>query len=86
MSDTSITAILASLGSKLAIPKINDSIKKLTTGKITSEGQNAGLQSLSNTLKARSNSWRAAASTLDKQLMPISSRSILNKLLLSLKD
>ena len=52
---------MASLGSKLAIPKINDSIKKLTTGKITSEGQNAGLQSLSNTLKARSNSWRAAA-------------------------
>mgnify|MGYP007000438564 len=27
LSDSSITAILASLGSKLAIPKINDSIK-----------------------------------------------------------
>ena len=61
LSDTSITAILASLGSKLAIPKINDSIKKLTTGKINSNGQNAGLQSLSNTLKAKSDSWRAAA-------------------------
>ena len=61
MSDTSITAILASLGSKLALPKINDSIKRLTTGKITSNGQNAGLQSLSNTLKAKSDSWRAAA-------------------------
>lgn len=61
MSDTNITAILASLGSKLAIPKISDSIKKLTTGKITAGGQNAGLQSLSNTLKAKSDSWRAAA-------------------------
>ena len=61
MSDTSITAILANLGSKLVTPKINDSIKKLTTGKITAGGQNAGLQSLSNTLKAKSNSWRAAA-------------------------
>ena len=60
MSDGSISAILASLGSKLALPKIKDSINKLTTGKITS-GQNAGLQSLSNTLKARSDSYRAAA-------------------------
>ena len=62
MSDSSITAILAGLGSKLAIPKINDSIKKLTTGKITSGSQNAGLQSLHNTLKAKSDSWRAAPS------------------------
>ena len=53
MSESNIKAILASLGSKLATPKINDSIKKLTTGKITSGGNNAGLQSLSNTLKAK---------------------------------
>ena len=61
MSDGNISAILASLGSKLAIPKINDSVKRLITGKITAGGQEAGLQSLSNTLKAKSDSWRAAA-------------------------
>ena len=61
MSDSNISAILASLGSKLSIPKINDSVKKLITGKITAGGQEAGLQSLSNTLKAKSDSWRAAA-------------------------
>ena len=61
MSDTNISAILASLGNKLAIPKINNSVKKLITGKVTSGGQEAGLQSLSNSLKAKSDSWRAAA-------------------------
>ena len=61
LSDSNISAILASLGSKLAIPKINDSVKKLITGKVTSGGQKAGLQSISNTLKARSDSYRAAA-------------------------
>ena len=61
MSDSNISAILASLGSKLAIPKINDSVKKLITGKVTAGGQQAALQSISNTLKARSDSYRAAA-------------------------
>ena len=61
LSDTNISAILASLGNKLAIPKINNSVKKLITGKVTSGGQEAGLQSLSNTLKAKSDSYRAAA-------------------------
>ena len=61
LSDSNISAILASLGNKLAIPKINDSVKKLITGKVTAGGQEAGLQSISNTLKAKSDSWRAAA-------------------------
>ena len=61
LSDTSITAILASLGSKLALPKINDSIKNLPLERLPQMDKNAGLQSLSNTLKAKSDSWRAAA-------------------------
>ena len=61
MSDGSISAILAALGSRLALPKVNESIKKLTTGKITAGGENAGLQSLSINLKAKSDSLKAAA-------------------------
>ena len=62
MSKNSISSILANLGSKLALPKINDSINRLSTGRISAGGQNAGLQSISNTLNAKSDSWRAAAS------------------------
>ena len=61
MSDSNISAILANLGSKLSVPKINDSVKKLITGKVSAGGKQAGLQSLSNTLKARADSYRAAA-------------------------
>tara|TARA_Y100001970_G_scaffold286698_1_gene409522 strand:- start:699 stop:1490 length:792 start_codon:yes stop_codon:yes gene_type:complete len=61
LSDSNISAILANLGSRLAIPKVNESISRLITGKITAGGQEAGKQSIANTLKARSDSWRAAA-------------------------
>ena len=42
MSDSNISAILANLGSKLSVPKINDSVKKLITGKVSAGGKQAG--------------------------------------------
>ncbi len=62
------STILANLGSKLASIKIKDSIRKISTGKISAGGYEAGLQSLSNTLKARSDSWRAAANNARQAL------------------
>ncbi len=61
MTNSITSAILANLGSKLASLKSRDSIKKISTGRISASGQEAGRQSLSNTLKARSDSWKAAA-------------------------
>ena len=61
MTKSSMSAILANLGSKLSSIRAKESIKKISTGKLTAGGNDAGLQSLSNTLKARSDSWKAAA-------------------------
>mgnify|MGYP004113092505 CR=1 FL=1 len=61
MAKSPISSILANLGSKLATSRSRDSINKISTGRISAGGQNAGQQSMSNSLKARSDSWRAAA-------------------------
>ncbi len=61
MTKSATSAILANLGSKLASIKAKESIKKISTGRSTAGGNDASLQSLSNTLKARSDSWKAAA-------------------------
>ena len=61
MTKSASSTILANLGSKLASIKVKDSIKKISTGRLSAGGQEGGLQSLANTLKARSDSWRAAA-------------------------
>ena len=60
MSKGPSLSYLADLGSKLALPKIKESLQKLTTGNI----KDGYLQALANSLNARSDSWRAASSNI----------------------
>ena len=60
MSDRSSLSILADLGAKLALPKIKESLKNITTGK-ESDGF---LNALANNLNARAGSWNAAAKNI----------------------
>ena len=60
MSDRPSLSYFADLGAKLALPKIKESLRNLTTGKLSG----GYLQSLSNTLNARSDSWRAASKNI----------------------
>ena len=60
MSDRSSLSILADLGTKLALPKIKESLKNITTG-TESDGF---LNALANNLNARAGSWNAAAKNI----------------------
>ena len=60
MSKGPSLSYLADLGSKLALPKIKESLQKLTTGNI----KDGYLQALANSLNARSDSWHAASSNI----------------------
>ena len=60
MSKGPYLSYIADLGSKLALPKIKESLQKLTTGNI----KDGYLQAFANSLKARSDSWRAASSNI----------------------
>ncbi len=64
MSERSSLSILANLGSKLAIPKIQESLKNIITGK---EGTGI-MKALSTTLYAKSDSWGAAAGNIRKAI------------------
>ena len=60
MSERSSFSILADLGAKLALPKIKESLKNITTG---TEGDGF-LNALANNLNARAGSWNAAAKNI----------------------
>ena len=60
MAERSSFSILADLGSKLALPKIKESLKNITTG-TDSDGF---LNALANNLNARAGSWNAAAKNI----------------------
>ncbi len=60
MAERSSFSILADLGSKLALPKIKESLKNITTGK-ESDGF---LNALANNLNAKAGSWNAAAKNI----------------------
>ena len=60
MSDRPSLSYLADLGSKLALPKIKESLQKMTTGKFSG----GYLEALANSLNAKSDSWRAASSNI----------------------
>ena len=60
MAERSSFSILADLGSKLALPKIKESLKNITTGK-ESDGF---LNALANNLNAKASSWNAAAKNI----------------------
>ena len=60
MSERSSFSILADLGAKLALPKIKESLKNITTG-TESDGF---LNALANNLNARAGSWNAAAKNI----------------------
>lgn len=60
MSDKPYLSYLADLGSKLALPKIQESLKSITTGK----ERDGYLNALANNLNARSDSWTAAAKNI----------------------
>ena len=60
MSNRPSLSYLADLGSKLALPKIKESLRNLSTGKLTG----GYLQSLANTLNARADSWRGASKNI----------------------
>ena len=60
MTERSSFSILADLGSKLALPKIKESLKNITTG-TESDGF---LNALINNLNARAGSWNAAAKNI----------------------
>ena len=60
MAERSSFSILADLGAKLALPKIKESLKNITTGK-ESDGF---LNALANNLNARAESWNAAAKNI----------------------
>ncbi len=60
MSDRPTLSYFADLGSKLALSKIKESLRSLSTGKLTG----GFLQSLSNTLNARADSWRGASKNI----------------------
>ena len=60
MTERSSFSILADLGTKLALPKIKESLKNITTG-TESDGF---LNALANNLNARAGSWNAAAKNI----------------------
>ena len=60
MSDRPSLSYLADLGSKLALPKIKESLRRLSTGKLTGGFS----QALSNNLNARAESWKAASKNI----------------------
>tara|TARA_A100001011_G_scaffold87838_1_gene92269 strand:+ start:11051 stop:11818 length:768 start_codon:yes stop_codon:yes gene_type:complete len=60
MSDRPYLSYLADLGSKLALPKIQESLNSITTGK----ERDGYLNALANNLNARSDSWTAAAKNI----------------------
>ena len=60
MSDRPSLSYLADLGSKLALPKIKESLQKMTSGKLSG----GYLQALANSLNAKSDSWRAASKNI----------------------
>ena len=60
MSNRPSLSYLADLGSKLALPKIKESLRNLSTGKLTG----GYLQSLANTLNARADSWKGASKNI----------------------
>ena len=60
MTERSSFSILADLGAKLALPKIKESLKNITTG-TESDGF---LNALANNLNARAGSWNAAAKNI----------------------
>ena len=60
MTERSSFSILADLGAKLALPKIKESLKNITTG-TDSDGF---LNALANNLNARAGSWNAAAKNI----------------------
>ena len=60
MTERSSLSILADLGAKLALPKIKESLKNITTGK-ESDGF---LNALANNLNAKAGSWNAAAKNI----------------------
>ena len=60
MSDRPSSSYLADLGSKLALPKIKESLQKLTSGNV----KDGYLQAFANSLNAKSDSWRAASSNI----------------------
>ncbi len=60
MAERSSFSILADLGTKLALPKIKESLKNITTG-TESDGF---LNALANNLNARAGSWNAAAKNI----------------------
>ena len=60
MSDRPSLSYLADLGSKLALPKIKESLQKLTSGNV----KDGYLQAFANSLNAKSDSWRAASSNI----------------------
>ena len=64
MSKGSSSSILAALGAKLALPKIQESLKNISTGK-ESDGY---LNALSKNLNARSASWTAASKNIRKAI------------------
>ena len=64
MSEGSSLSYLTDLGSKLALPKIKESLQKITSGKI----MDGYLQAISNSLNAKSDSWRAASSNIRKAI------------------
>ncbi len=64
MSDGPSLSYLADLGAKLALPKIKESLQKITSGKVSS----GYLQALSNALNASSDSWRGASSNIRKAI------------------
>ena len=60
MTERSSFSILADLGAKLALPKIKESLKSITTGTDSDRFLNA----LANNLNARAGSWNAAAKNI----------------------
>ena len=60
MTERSSLSILGDLGAKLALPKIKESLKNITTG-TESDGF---LNALANNLNARAGSWNAAAKNI----------------------
>lgn len=64
MSERSSLSILANLGSKLAIPKIQESLKNIIIGK---DGTGI-MKALSTTLYSKSDSWSAAAGNIRKAI------------------
>tara|TARA_B100001094_G_scaffold324201_1_gene376389 strand:- start:634 stop:1401 length:768 start_codon:yes stop_codon:yes gene_type:complete len=64
MSDGSSLSFIADLGAKLALPKIKESLDRISTGNIAG----GYLQALANSLNANSDSWRGASSNIRKAI------------------